>query len=130
MALDDWPAILGDQNKLAQVFINLIVNAIDAMRESVGGTLTISADRRGEHLVVRVEDEGPEMPEDVRCQVFRPFFSTKEQGTGLGLPIVKRIIDLHKGDISINARTGGGTTIKVCLRLAPEAADSGAFAQK
>lgn len=133
VALDTWPAILGDQSKLAQVFINLIVNAIDAMRDTVDGTITLSADRRGEHLVVRVVDEGPGMPEDVRCQVFRPFFSTKEQGTGLGLPIVKRIIDLHGGEISIAAGPRGGTVVEVCLRLAPEetrvAGESGEYKQ-
>jgi len=120
VALDTWPTILGDQSKLAQVFINLIVNAIDAMCDCDGGTITLSADRRGEYLVVRVEDEGPGMPEDVRSQVFRPFFSTKEQGTGLGLPIVKRIIDLHRGEISIAARPCGGTMVEVCLRLVAE----------
>ncbi len=119
--LDRWPRVLGDQSKLTQVFINLVVNAIDAMRESGGGTITVSAQARGEFLVIRVEDEGPGMPEDVRSKAFRPFFSTKEQGTGLGLPIVKRIIDLHRGEIRIEARPTGGTAVETCLRLAPPA---------
>jgi len=118
--LESWPRILGDQSKLTQVFVNLVVNAIDAMREGGGGTITISAERTGGLWVTRVDDEGPGMPEDVRSQIFRPFFSTKEQGTGLGLPIVKRIIDLHRGQIRIDASASGGTAVEVLLHLAPE----------
>jgi PAS domain S-box-containing protein len=126
--LDAWPAVLGDQSKLTQVFINLVVNAIDAMRgcphrEAYAGVqqIEVGAEPRDGYLVVRVVDNGPGMPDEVRSNAFRPFFSTKEQGTGLGLPIVKRIIDLHRGSIEILPAPEGGTSVEVSLRLAPAA---------
>ncbi|HRI06812.1 MAG TPA: ATP-binding protein [Nannocystaceae bacterium] len=113
------PRILGDQAKLMQVFVNLLVNAIDATREHGRGEIVIEAAADGEgFLVVRVGDDGPGMPAEVASNAFRPFFSTKEQGTGLGLPIVKRIVDLHGGSITLRPREGGGTIAEVRLQLA------------
>ncbi|MCB9567251.1 MAG: response regulator [Myxococcales bacterium] len=116
---EQWPAVLGDQSKLTQVFVNLVVNAIDAIRDQQGGTIEIGAEVEGEHLVIRVVDNGPGISDEIAASVFRPFFSTKEQGTGLGLAIVKRIVDLHGGEISLRPGDGGGAVAEVRLRLAP-----------
>ena len=118
------PRILGDQAKLMQVFVNLLVNAIDAMGGQGGGEIVIDAVPEGDLLVVRVLDEGPGLPAEVASEVFRPFFSTKEQGTGLGLAIVKRIVDLHGGSVALRPREGRGTAAEVRLRLAPAGEDA------
>jgi len=118
----DLPRIYGDQSKLMQVFVNLLVNAIDALRERGLGSITIDAepDTSGATLLVRVSDDGPGVPAEVAPQLFRPFFSTKAQGTGLGLAIVKRILDLHGATIAVRPREGGGTVVEVGLRIARE----------
>jgi PAS domain S-box-containing protein len=118
----ELPRIYGDQSKLMQVFVNLLVNAIDALREGGRGSITIDAapDEAGSMLLVRVADDGPGVPAEVAPQLFRPFFSTKAQGTGLGLAIVKRIVDLHGGTIAVRPRDGGGTVVEVGLRIAAE----------
>ncbi|MEZ4454247.1 MAG: ATP-binding protein [Nannocystaceae bacterium] len=122
LSVDDtlgWPKILGDQSKLMQVFVNLVVNALDADREAGGRTILINHAVEHDHLVIRIEDEGPGMPAEVASQLFRPFFSTKAQGTGLGLAIVKKIVDLHGGTIALRPRERQGTVAEVRLRLAP-----------
>jgi signal transduction histidine kinase len=93
-----------DENLCEQVFVNLVQNAYDAMGET-GGTLRISIaaasrrDRRG--VEVRVLDSGPGIPLELRDQIFNPFFTTKKTGVGLGLSIVSKIVDEHRGSIEI-----------------------------
>ena len=93
-----------DENLCEQVFVNLVQNAYDAMSES-GGTLRISiaaawrGERRG--VEVRVSDSGPGIPLQLREQIFNPFFTTKKTGVGLGLSIVSKIVDEHRGSIEI-----------------------------
>jgi two-component system, NtrC family, sensor histidine kinase HydH len=94
-----------DENLCEQVFVNLVQNAYDAMSES-GGTLRISiaaawrGERRG--VEVRVSDSGPGIPLQLREQIFNPFFTTKKTGVGLGLSIVSKIVDEHRGSIEIS----------------------------
>jgi two-component system, NtrC family, sensor histidine kinase HydH len=109
----DLPDAAVDENLCEQVFVNLIQNAYDAMNEK-GGKLSIAVsagtrgDRRG--LEVRVQDSGPGIPRELREQIFNPFFTTKKSGVGLGLAIVSKIVDEHRGTIEIAAseRLGGG----------------------
>jgi len=104
-----------DENLCEQVFVNLIQNAYDAMNEK-GGQLRIavSAGARGERrgVEVRVQDSGPGIPRELREQIFNPFFTTKKSGVGLGLAIVSKIVDEHRGTIEIAAseRLGGGAS--------------------
>ena len=113
------PQVLGDRAKLTQVLINLLVNAIDALREREGGLIEIDAVRRDDgRLVISLADNGPGIGDKVARDVFRPFFSTKETGTGLGLAIVKKIVDLHGGHVELVARPGGGTIARVSLKCA------------
>ena len=104
----------GSASELREVFVNLIVNAVDAMPR--GGRLAISCDREGEHLNLRFSDTGEGMPEDVREKVFEPFFSTKgAQGTGLGLSVSYSIIERHGGSIRVESEIERGTTFAIEL---------------
>jgi PAS domain S-box-containing protein len=119
---DGLPRVLGDQPKLTQVLINLVVNAIDAMREAgMRGTIELRGEAVGDRVCIRVADTGPGIDERVAKDLFRPFVSTKEMGTGLGLSIAKRIIDQHGGTVELGPRPGGGTVASVLLQTVPAA---------
>ena len=116
------PRVLGDQPKLTQVLVNLLVNAIDAMREAeMRGTIELTAEAIGDRVCIRVADTGPGIDAQVAKEIFRPFVSTKAAGTGLGLSIAKRIIDQHGGTVELGPRPGGGTVATVMLQTAPAA---------
>lgn len=116
------PEIKADPMQLKQIFLNLILNAIDAMPE--GGTLGIRTffDTATSSIQVEVSDTGKGIDSKMMDKVFQPFFTTKPKGTGLGLAITKRLIDEHKGCISVINGTGGGTTIRVGLPLGTDKA--------
>jgi PAS domain S-box-containing protein len=101
----------GDAEKLKQVVLNVIVNAIEAMKE--GGTLTARSSVDGSQLVLEISDSGPGIDPDVIGNVFDPFFTTKEAGTGLGLAIVRKIVEQHGGTVSIDSERGVGTRVQV-----------------
>jgi signal transduction histidine kinase/CheY-like chemotaxis protein len=109
----DLPAN-GSASELREVFVNLIVNAVDAMPQ--GGCLAISSTRTGDLLKLHFGDTGGGMSEDVREKVFEPFFSTKgTQGTGLGLSVSYSIIERHGGSIRVDSELGQGTTFTIEL---------------
>lgn len=119
----DAPKIMGDPRSLEQVFTNLISNAVQAMSES-GGTLSVNvrpvlAQGDRPYVEVSVSDSGPGIPESNREKIFEPFFTTKTDGTGLGLPITKRIVTAHKGTIRLNS-VPGGTVFQVQLPVIEE----------
>jgi two-component system, NtrC family, sensor histidine kinase HydH len=100
----DLPPAAVDENLCEQVFVNLIQNAYDAMRETAGKLVVsianvVRGDRRG--IEVRVSDSGPGIPVELREQIFNPFFTTKKSGVGLGLSIVSKIVDEHRGSIEL-----------------------------
>jgi signal transduction histidine kinase len=105
----------GDIEQLKQICFNLILNAIQAMPES--GTLRVSVSYSDymKHINVEIEDNGCGIPDDLLDRVFTPFFTTKEGGTGLGLYVVYRIIQAHKGMIYVNSIYGVGTTVSIKL---------------
>jgi signal transduction histidine kinase len=100
------PAVLGYGGELNQVWMNLIDNALDAVAN--GGRVDVSADWQGAKLVVRIADNGPGIPDAVLPRIFDPFFTTKPvgQGTGLGLDIVRRLVNRHDGEIDVESRPG------------------------
>lgn len=125
----ELPRVIGDQPKLTQVMVNLVVNAIDAMRgmevPPTDAAIDISGAVVDGRVRITVADRGPGIDAQVAAKVFTAFFSTKESGTGLGLAIVKRIIDLHGGTIELRPRAGGGTVANVTLQpvsVVPESA--------
>ncbi|RMF92476.1 MAG: HAMP domain-containing protein [Candidatus Schekmanbacteria bacterium] len=109
------PEISADPELLRQVFLNIMLNGIQAMDR--GGVLTISSNLNSSPsgIIVEIADTGCGIPEDVRKNIFNPFFTTKHQGTGLGLYIVKGIIENHNGEISVESTVGKGTTFKIVL---------------
>jgi signal transduction histidine kinase len=141
----DLPPVRLDKAKMEQVFINLFMNAVQAMPQ--GGTLTVrtSARRltataqRDERtlgplnacdtvIVAEIQDSGIGIPDEKLPRIFEPFFTTKPTGvgTGLGLPVTKQIIDMHGGTISIGPGTHGG----VCVTLMLNAEKEGSYGQK
>lgn len=109
-----------DKDRMAQVFDNIIQNALEAMAES-GGTLsvTLAADTRkdesGEEVSVEFQDTGKGMDESVAGHVFDPFFTTKPSGTGLGLSISHELVRAHGGDIRIDSAEGRGTNVRITI---------------
>jgi K+-sensing histidine kinase KdpD len=105
-----------DPDKMFRVFYNIASNAADAMPR--GGKLFVNVFREKNNLVMEFKDKGCGMPAEVRERIFEPFFTHgKKHGTGLGMSIVKKIMDDHKGKIKIESREGKGTTIQLYLPL-------------
>jgi PAS domain S-box-containing protein len=111
--LDPAPLVAVDPNQLKQLFLNLFLNAIEAMGH--GGVLTVRVHRGDAHdtsaVRVEVEDTGPGVPESIRNSIFDPFFTTKGQGTGLGLAICRGITDAHRGTIRADTSNENHGTI-------------------
>ncbi len=107
--------IMADPNLIRQLFLNLIINALDAVEEE--GRIAISADTGTEDnsVVIRVSDNGRGIPREQVERVFDPFFSTKERGTGLGLAIVSAVVDAHTGRLDVESEPGRGTTFTISL---------------
>ncbi len=105
-----------DPDLLHQAFLNILLNAIQAMPH--GGHLTIatSLDSRGQISQIRFADTGEGIDPETLKKVFNPFFTTKEKGSGLGLPIVKSIMESHQGDVTIDSAPGSGTTVTIHLK--------------
>lgn len=112
---DDCPMVQADGDQMSQVFINLVMNAVHAMPD--GGTLRISLMPEKQVVKLAVVDTGQGIPQDVVKRIFEPFFTTKEfgQGTGLGLTVVKGIIEEHQGSITVESEEGKGTTFTILL---------------
>ncbi len=102
----DIPLVNGFGGELNQVWANLIDNALDAVSE--GGRVEVTANREGDTVVVSVIDDGPGVPAEIRDRIFDPFFTTKPvgKGTGLGLDIVRRLVQRHNGQIELESRPG------------------------
>jgi signal transduction histidine kinase len=109
----DGCVAIGDREKLKQVVINLVVNAIEAMKS--GGTLTARVACSADRVSIVMQDTGPGIePQDIP-NVFDPFFTTKEAGTGLGLTIVRKIVDQHAGEVHLASERGRGTRVEVTI---------------
>ena len=111
------PPTLANGGKLQQVFMNLILNARDAMPR--GGELNISTYQEGSQLVVKVQDSGFGISEENVKRIYDPFFTTKKagEGSGLGLSVSYGIIQEHSGRINVDSRAGQGTTFRLHLPL-------------
>jgi signal transduction histidine kinase len=104
---------MADQELLYLAILNILLNATQSMKD--GGAVDVRVDEEKNHFRVEIEDKGCGISEENAKRVFDPFFTTKEKGSGLGLPIVKKIIEGHKGTISIRSREGEGTRVEVRL---------------
>ncbi|MDX9976021.1 MAG: ATP-binding protein, partial [FCB group bacterium] len=129
---EDYLEVYGDEQQLHQVFLNLVLNALRAMRENEEGTLTIAAEYHRHHLrrrgvlpfqeaecvQVSVSDTGCGIAKENLDRIFTPFFTTKPDGSGLGLAVVHGIVSEHGGEIDVRSIQGQGTTFTVLLPLA------------
>ena len=124
MARDDaehLPPVMADADQLKQVLINVLDNAVEATNED--GEIQITIDTGCEPddrsmVVVRVQDTGRGMPQDVRERIFEPFYTTKDDGTGLGLCIAAQIMARHGGRLVLESSTRRGTTFAVWIPIA------------
>jgi two-component system NtrC family sensor kinase len=115
----DIPGIQADADQVQQVFINIVLNAAEAMTK--GGMLTITSrlSRSKDFIEIIFKDNGPGIPESVKEKIFDPFFTTKEHGTGLGLSISYGIIEQHGGTISVESTPGEGSVFAIELPIKP-----------
>ncbi len=112
------PAIMADADMLYQAFLNILINAMQAM--PAGGVIQVKIALENEALQIFFADEGDGIPEDLMGKIWDPFFTTKEQGTGLGLGIVKNIVQAHDGEIKLENRSSRGSRIIVSLPVQQE----------
>jgi PAS domain S-box-containing protein len=112
---DALPLIPMDARLIRQAILNVALNAVQAMSE--GGTLTVRARLAGDTAVVELADTGPGIPSELRCRIFEPFFTTKATGTGLGLAVLKRILDDHRGRVEVRGGEQRGTVFALHLPL-------------
>jgi signal transduction histidine kinase len=117
----DAPEVRIDLELLRQAFMNLGLNAIQALQPGGGGVLRYSARRAGDDLLVEIRDDGPGMDEETRAKVFEPFYTTKATGTGLGLAIVRQAVEAHGGSVTVESRPGEGAAFVIRIPAAKEA---------
>ncbi|MDZ7377231.1 MAG: ATP-binding protein, partial [candidate division KSB1 bacterium] len=109
----DLPQLWLDELKMEQVLWNIMLNAAQA--SPPGGRITLAVNKNHGGLEIRLRDEGSGIPDSIRQKIFQPFFSTKPHGTGLGLAISQKIVELHRGKITIESKEGAGTTVVIYL---------------
>jgi len=112
---DALPTVQGDPNQLEHLFVNLVMNAVQAMQEA-GGTLTVTTEAKDGCVVIEVKDSGKGMPTEVMDHLFEPFTSTRTEGFGLGLFSCRRIVEGHGGDIAVRSVPGQETVFTVTLK--------------
>lgn len=126
------PRTVADADQLSQVFINLVVNAQQALEEVAGErrlTLSTTHDAETDELIVKVSDNGNGIPDDIVTRIFEPFFTTKDvgSGTGIGLAYCHRIIERHHGSIAVTSDAGVGTTFEIRLPVGGPPGDDADF---
>jgi signal transduction histidine kinase/iron only hydrogenase large subunit-like protein len=114
----DMPTIIADETKLKQVFLNIILNAAQAMEGN--GKLTINTIIDKKRIKIKIQDTGPGIPPEIMGKLFSPFFTTKEKGTGLGLAISYGIVERHGGKIDVNSELGKGSTFTISLPISTD----------
>jgi signal transduction histidine kinase len=106
-----------DYEQIKTCFSNLMINAVQAMPD--GGALNVTLHPNDTHLRIEFADNGPGIAAENLAQIFEPYYSTKETGIGLGLPLTKKIIEEHGGQISVASEPGQGTTFTVTMPRTP-----------
>jgi signal transduction histidine kinase len=110
---EDLPEIMGDSAMLYQAFLNILINAFQALHNN--GSITIRARHDAGTIIINFMDSGEGIPEGVLKKIWTPFFTTKDTGTGLGLGIVKNMIEAHNGSISISNIEAAGANVEINL---------------
>jgi two-component system, NtrC family, sensor histidine kinase HydH len=110
---DNLPEIMADSDMLYQAFLNIFINAIQAMPN--GGKISVNIFSANGNVAIHIEDEGKGIETEIMEQIWNPFFTTKEKGTGLGLGIVKNLIEAHNGNLNIENRPERGARVTIQL---------------
>ncbi len=118
--LDQPAPVRADSGLLQQALLNVLRNALEAMPS--GGKLSVRLDKRGQNAELEISDTGPGIPPEFREKVFHLYYTTKQNGTGIGLAMTYRAVQLHNGAIEIGGQPGSGAQVRIRLPLAPEAA--------
>jgi two-component system sensor histidine kinase HydH len=116
----DLPALSVDRDKINQVLLNLYLNGLQAMEHTTSGKelkVSVHRDANEKMLVIDVQDTGSGIPQEDLDKILDPYFTTKPDGTGLGLALAYKIIDEHKGAIRFSSRVGEGTTVSVSFPI-------------
>lgn len=124
----DLPPLIAVRDQLVQVFLNLVLNALDATDRE--GWIDLLVTRRGTGVEVGVRDSGSGIAPENACRLFQPYFTTKKHGTGLGLFVTRQLVAEHGGEVTFDSRVGEGTTFRVYLPLAAQAANAAASLQR
>ena len=106
---------MADAGVLYQAFLNILINAMQAMPD--GGDISVRVTSDNDSIAIEFEDQGPGFSSDLEEKMWDPFFTTKEKGTGLGLGIVKNIIESHNGTIQMANRSSGGARVSIRLPI-------------
>jgi signal transduction histidine kinase len=112
------PSMKLDVDKMRRVFLNLTLNAVDAMPK--GGTLTIASTRSGDNVHITFKDTGEGMTTETLAKLWSPLYTTKAKGMGFGLAVAKRLVEAHGGSISVETKVGKGSTFTVTLPIKRE----------
>ncbi|MCS7026567.1 MAG: ATP-binding protein [Bryobacteraceae bacterium] len=112
--------IRGDRDLLKQAILNVVVNGIECMKN--GGQLKVETCQFADHALLAVQDQGPGIPEALQSKVFQLYFTTKEKGSGIGLAMTFRAMQLHNGTIDFTSEAGHGTVFRLRFPLASQAA--------
>jgi signal transduction histidine kinase len=121
------PPVYGDRHRIEQAVLNVMLNAMEAM--DGGGLVVVSVRPAGDGVALEFRDTGPGIPESEIEKVVLPFYSTKPAGTGLGLPLVARVVAAHRGELDIQSESGVGTTVRIVLPQRPWGAGAGGEAE-
>jgi two-component system NtrC family sensor kinase len=111
----DLPTVRSDSSKLRQVFLNIVINAVEAIDKD--GEITLTSEVVENGLAVTVSDNGPGISAADLKRIFEPLWTTRSQGTGLGLPLCRQILEKLDGEITIQSALGKGTVVTVTLPL-------------
>jgi signal transduction histidine kinase len=111
---DALPAVAVDPDQVGQVFLNLVINAIEAMPD--GGALTVRSEARGDSVITSVSDTGHGIPPENLEKIFQPLFTTKTKGIGLGLAVSRRLVEANGGTLTVSSEVGHGATFSVAFR--------------
>lgn len=111
----DLPAISADPDLLSQVFLNIILNACQAMEEQGGDIRVATSTHQDNEIQISISDQGPGIPPEIQEKIFQLYYTTKHHGSGLGLSLVYRFIQLHEGIIDVQTEMGKGTTFIIRL---------------
>ena len=114
------PSVMLDTGRIRQALLNLVINSRQAMEERGHGTITLITRREGNHAVVEIVDDGPGMEASTLKQCLQVYYSTKKDGSGLGMATVRRIVEAHGGTLAVESAPGNGTRVSLSFPMEEE----------